>query len=87
MGDVEELSEGRVLLKVGTLYGMLDRLVADGLVQLDREEPHNGRLRRYFRLTDDGRAALTAEVARQRTNAAIASRRLTATGPAAEGIA
>lgn len=86
MGDVEELSGGRVVLKVGTLYGMLDRLVADGLVELDREEPHNGRLRRYFRLTDDGLAALTAEVDRHRANATAASRRLAATRPA-EGIA
>ncbi|MFI7600399.1 PadR family transcriptional regulator [Actinoplanes sp. NPDC049681] len=87
MGDVEELSEGRVVLKVGTLYGMLDRLVSDGLVELDREEPHNGRLRRYFRLTDDGLAALMGEVDRQRANATAASVRLRAIRPAARPAA
>ena len=32
-------------LRVGTLYGVLDRLVADGLAERDREEVHQGRLR------------------------------------------
>ena len=80
MADVEEMTGGRVSLKVGTLYGVLDRLVADGLVELDREEPHQGRLRRYFRLTGPGRAALTAEVARQAANVAVAQRRLNIAG-------
>jgi PadR family transcriptional regulator PadR len=83
MGDVEELSGGRVSLKVGSLYGVLDRLVVEGLVELDREEPHHGRLRRYFRLTADGRIALTAEVARQTANVTAAGRRL----KTAEGLA
>jgi DNA-binding PadR family transcriptional regulator len=50
--------------------------VAEGLVERDREEAHNGRLRRYYRVTDDGRAALAAEVARQTANVAAAGRRL-----------
>ncbi|MEU0571781.1 helix-turn-helix transcriptional regulator [Nonomuraea sp. NPDC005983] len=33
---------------------MLDRLAAEGLVELDREEGQQGRLRRYYRLTDSG---------------------------------
>lgn len=37
VGEVDRLSEGRVRLKVGTLYGVLDRLVGEGLVELDRE--------------------------------------------------
>jgi PadR family transcriptional regulator PadR len=78
LGDVEELSGGRVSLKVGSLYGVLDRLVAEGLVERDREEAYNGRLRRYFRLTGDGRTALAGEVARQAANVAAASRRLRA---------
>lgn len=85
VGEVATLSGGRVELKVGTLYGVLDRLVGDGLVALDREEPHQGRLRRYYRLTDDGRAALTAEAARQAVNARAAVRRLNAYRPARAG--
>ena len=80
--EVADLSDGRVDLKVGTLYGVLDRLVADGLVELDREEPHQGRLRRYYRLTEHGRGALTAEAARQAANARAATRRLHAHRPA-----
>src|SRR5262245_30545663 len=85
VGEVAELSEGRVKLKVGTLYGVLDRLVADGLVQLDREEVASGRLRRYFRLTEPGRDALAAEAARQAANAEAAARRLRAWQPGAAG--
>jgi PadR family transcriptional regulator len=70
------LSSGRVRLKIGTLYGVLDRLVGDGLVTLDREEVQQGRLRRYYRLTQDGSAALEAEAQRQASNARIASKRL-----------
>jgi PadR family transcriptional regulator PadR len=76
VGEVQELSQGRVRLKVGTLYGVLERLVADGLVEPDREEVQQGRLRRYYRLTDAGSRALAAEAERQAANADVASRRL-----------
>ena len=62
--EVADASEGRVRLKVGTLYGVLERLVAGGLVELDREEVHSGRLRRYYRLTAPGREAGTLALAR-----------------------
>ena len=83
VGEVRELSEGRVELKVGTLYGVLDRLVAQGLVAPDREEVHQGRLRRYYRLTDEGGAALESEASRQASNARAASGRLRAWRPQA----
>ena len=76
VGEVDRLSEGRVRLKVGTLYGVLDRLVADGLVELDREEVTQGRLRRYFRLTDEGGRSLAHEAERLAANARLASGRL-----------
>ncbi|GAA4729564.1 hypothetical protein GCM10023328_05230 [Modestobacter marinus] len=76
IAEVQGLSGGRVTLRVGTLYGVLDRLVAEGQVTPDREEVHAGRLRRYFRLTDAGRLALEAEVARQEANARAARARL-----------
>src|SRR4051812_41696890 len=85
VGEVAELSEGRVRLRVGTLYGVLDRLVGDGLVRLDREEVVQGRLRRYYLLTDEGRDALTDEATRQAANARAASERLRAYGAAAAG--
>src|ERR1019366_2497951 len=60
VGEVAELSGDRVRLKIGSLYGVLDRLAAEGLIEPDREEAHDGRLRRYYRLTRDGRGALGA---------------------------
>ncbi len=67
--EVERLSEGRVRLRIGTLYGVLDRLAADALVERDREEVWQGRLRRYYRLTDEGARALEEEAVRLADNA------------------
>ena len=33
MGDVEELSDGRVRMGPGTLYGSIKRMLADGLIE------------------------------------------------------
>lgn len=85
VGEVAELSGGRVRLKVGTLYGVLDRLVSDGLVELDREEVQQGRLRRYYRLTDAGGRVLATDAERQAANARAASERLRAWRPALGG--
>ena len=76
LGEVDELSAGRVQLRIGSLYGILDRLVGEGLVEFDRDETHQGRLRRYYRITNAGVAAVRAEAARQAANARAASRRI-----------
>jgi DNA-binding PadR family transcriptional regulator len=76
MQAVEQLSGGRVKLKAGTLYAALDRLATEGLVVVDREEAVGGRLRRYYVLSDDGRAALEAAVERLQSNAKVAGSRL-----------
>jgi len=55
---VEELSESRVRLRAGTLYAALDRLVGEGSLVVDREEVVEGRLRRYYGITDNGLDAL-----------------------------
>lgn len=78
LGDVAAISEGRVRLRAGTLYAALDRLVADGWVRVDREEVVEGRLRRYYRLTDQGAARLAAEVDRLRAHTRAAEQRLRA---------
>jgi hypothetical protein len=49
--DVREISGGRVKLRAGTLYTALDRLRAEGLIGVDREEVVADRPRRYYRLT------------------------------------
>ena len=76
MADAMRISDGRVRLRAGTLYAALDRLKADGLVTSDRDEIVDGRLRRYYRITDEGTEQLAAEVRRMRANAAAAALRL-----------
>jgi len=76
MQAIRELSGGRLDLRPGTLYAALDRLTEDGLLVVDREEAVDGRLRRYYRLTDAGAATLSAEVDQLRANATIAATRL-----------
>jgi len=71
---VEQVSDGRVRLRAGTLYTALDRLVGDGSLAVDREEIVNGRLRRYYRLTEAGQAVLTAATERLEANTAAARR-------------
>lgn len=72
---VEEQSGGRLRPAVGTLYGALDRLAGDGLIEVDREETVQGRPRRYYRLTDDGRLAVTREAVRMEQAARIVTGR------------
>lgn len=77
---VSESSEGRVTLRAGTLYAALDRLQAEGLIRSTGEEVVDGRLRRYYDLTDEGLQALAEETRRLRANATNAARALRARG-------
>jgi len=74
--DAAQISGGRVTLRTGTLYAALDRLSGDGLIEDDREEIVNGRLRRYYRLTPLGGERLAAETARLQARAGAAAVRL-----------
>lgn len=76
--DVEQISGGRVRLRAGTLYTALDRLTSDEWVAVDREEVVDGRLRRYYRLTDLGAARLAEEIERVRATTRVAQTRLRA---------
>jgi DNA-binding PadR family transcriptional regulator len=78
--DVTEISGGRVRLRAGTLYTALDRLRADELIAVDREEIVDNRLRRYYRLTPGGEKVLAAEAARLHANATAALARLRPSG-------
>ena len=83
INEVAEISGERVRLRAGTLYTALDRLRADGLIEVDREEVVDNRLRRYYRLTPEGGRRLAAEAARLQANATAALKRL---NPALGGI-
>jgi DNA-binding PadR family transcriptional regulator len=74
--DVEELSQGRVKLTAGTLYGALNRLSDEALVEPAGERQVQGRRRRYYRLTAAGHTVLTAEVERLRSAAAVLGARV-----------
>jgi DNA-binding PadR family transcriptional regulator len=76
MTAVPEISHGRVRLRAGTLYAALDRLTAEGLVAVDREEIVDHRLRRYYKLTPAGTRQLAAEATRLQANAIAALSRL-----------
>ena len=78
--DVEQISDRRVRLRAGTLYAALERLRADGLIEVDREEIVDSRLRRYYRLTGTGKEHLAAEAARLHANALVAMSRLDPAG-------
>jgi DNA-binding PadR family transcriptional regulator len=70
----EDVSGGSVRLTTGTLYGALDRLVAQGLVKPDGEEEVTGRVRRYYRITDAGAVRAEAERMRRAVKAVSAHR-------------
>ncbi len=74
--EVATLSGGRVNLRAGTLYGALDRLETDGLIEFEGEEAGPGPTRRCYRLTTAGRAALRAEIERLEANVEAARLRL-----------
>jgi DNA-binding PadR family transcriptional regulator len=67
--EARELSRGAVTLSAGTLYGAINRLTAQGLIEQTREEEVGGRLRRYYELTADGAQALSTESVRIRATA------------------
>jgi DNA-binding PadR family transcriptional regulator len=74
--SVRALSDDRVRLSAGTLYGALGRLLEEGLVEVEREEFVEGRRRRYHRLTDAGSGVLRAEAQQLRDRAQLVEERL-----------
>jgi PadR family transcriptional regulator, regulatory protein PadR len=71
----EHLSAGGVRLATGTLYTALDRLTAEGYVELVSEEIVNGRARRSYGLTPPGPGALRAEAERMAAAASLVADR------------
>lgn len=84
-GAVEEESEGALAPRAGSLYRVIARLMSWGLVaevEPDGEAgPHPGRARKYYALTPEGRATLSAETRRLKGATALAEERLKVAGP------
>ena len=67
MQAFDELTGGREQLLPGTLYATLRRMVEGGLLEeVDPPSPDDDARRRYYRVTDRGRALAAAESARMR---------------------
>ncbi|MFI1615592.1 PadR family transcriptional regulator [Streptomyces lydicus] len=76
--EIDAISQGRVRMRTGTLYGALDRLLQQGLIRVEREEVVDGRARKVYALAEAGRGVLVAETERLRAVVVEAERRLAA---------
>lgn len=75
--DVEQMSDGRVVLSTGTLYGALRRLLEDDWIERIEEED-SSRGRQAYRLTARGRKNLQLEVGRMKHLTRLANLRIVA---------
>ena len=73
--DVEQMSDGRVVLSTGTLYGALRRLLDEDWIERI-EEQDSSRGRQAYRLTTRGRRNLQVEVGRMKQLTRLASLRI-----------
>ena len=67
MQEVEAMTQGRIQMGPGTLYGAIKRMLAADLLEESDERPdpeQDDERRRYYRLTDLGRRVLGAEAQR-----------------------
>lgn len=71
MKDARSPRGGGIQMGPGTLYGSIERMIRDGLVE-ESDKQDNER-RRYYRLTSQGRAVLAAEL--ERLDATVSSAR------------
>lgn len=79
--DVEHLSEGRVVLSTGTLYGALKRLLIDRWIE-EVEDEDSARDRRTYRLAAAGHRVLVSEINKMKRYARLATSRIAAEVPA-----
>ena len=76
--DIQQLSEGRLLLSVSTLYSSLKRLLEQGWIErvTVEEQKATARPRKQYQLTQVGRRMLFAETQRLHTLIQAANQRL-----------
>lgn len=67
--EVESMSAGRVMLATGTLYTALRRMLEDGWIERieDGNSNGDGRERKLYRLTEEGRRIFKLETERLQT--------------------
>ena len=77
--EVARRTDGEVQLRAGTLYGVVRRLAEEGLIVESDHRPDpalDDERRRYYRLTDRGRAVAVAEADRLAATVAQARAKL-----------
>jgi DNA-binding PadR family transcriptional regulator len=76
--DVTSLSDGRLELSTGTLYGGLRRMLDQGWIERYEaaSEVVNGRERKAYRITDLGQKILNADLARMQSLISVAQMKL-----------
>ena len=75
MREIRTRTSGAVALSASTLYGMVKRLLENGLLEESSERPDpalDDERRRYYRLTEFGRAVAVAESRRLEATLSIA---------------
>lgn len=75
--DVEHMSDGRIVLSTGTLYGALRRLLDDNWIERFEDED-TSRGRQAYRLTSQGRKHLQLEIGRMKQLTRLATTRFPA---------
>ena len=87
MREVAILSDGRMSIGPGTLYGSIKKMVAAGLIKESARRPDpdmDDERRRYYRITDLGRRVVMAEAERLSRLVRVARMRRVLGGPATE---
>ncbi|KAA3647686.1 MAG: PadR family transcriptional regulator [Chloroflexi bacterium] len=64
INDVMAVTDGRVELSAGTLYGALKRMLENGWIVRDEVDRKKPRERIEYRISRKGRSVLNAEIAR-----------------------
>jgi DNA-binding PadR family transcriptional regulator len=72
--DVEELTNGSVRLSTGTLYGIMKRLLADGLIRKSGASAKDDERRRSYELTTFGRDAPRRDLSDREAQGAVPSK-------------
>ena len=77
--EIERQTDGRVRLEAGNLYRSVRRMIREGLIAETDRRPapeSDDERRRYYRITDMGKAVVAAETDRMRDLVAAAEARL-----------
>jgi DNA-binding PadR family transcriptional regulator len=75
MKEVDGMSNGRIQLSNGTLYGAIKRMLEQGWIERYDETVVDGRERKAYRLTDIGQRILDAELTRMQSLLTVAQQR------------